>query len=69
MIPNSVLCQNYVDLRVELRRYVEAWYIQDGEQESLFILGTSDTNGNMNNNLIAVAVLHDIFIKISRRTA
>ena len=69
MIPNSVLCRNYVDLRVELRRYVEAWYIQDGEQESLFILGTSDTNGNMNNNLIAVAVLLDIFIKISRRTA
>ena len=25
MIPGSVLCQNYVDLRVELRRYIELW--------------------------------------------
>ena len=42
MIPESVLCQNYVDLRVELRRYTQVWSIfyQKSKQVSLFIVGT-----------------------------
>ena len=37
MIPGSVLCQNYVDLRVELRRYIELWSAE--QQVSVCILG------------------------------
>ena len=42
MIPESVLCQNYVDLRVELRRYTQVWSIfyKTSKQVSLFIMGT-----------------------------
>ena len=42
MIPESVLCQNYVDLRVELRRYTQVWSIfyKTSKQVSLFIIGT-----------------------------